>query len=117
MPIFESLASRSRTQGLFGLPPTPTYNTEHAATADTANSGPKSHRRYHLGLSKQITNDSKYNASGNTHRKGTDGMSWHIWLFVASSMTEPHVASSSHMVMSSHEGRGGVMTAEGLIAL
>ena len=58
-------------------------------------------RRYHRGLSKAITNDSRYNANGKTHKNGMTATSWQRLLVTARSRPDAQHGSKTQSARSS----------------
>src|SRR5436190_17082657 len=67
------------------------YNPPIAAISARVNGK----RTYQRGLSKQMMNDRRYSANGNTQRKGMTATSWQILFVVASSKADAHAGSRS----------------------
>jgi hypothetical protein len=64
---------------------------------DSTNKGNQTTRLYQDGISKQIMNESKYKASGNTHINGMGAMFSVMKLVSATISMEGHAAKATHM--------------------
>src|SRR6476661_5568918 len=59
-----------------------------------------------------MTNVSRYNVSGTTHRNGTAATSCVSVLVVPKSTTDAHAGSANHMARAGHEGGGPSSSAD-----